>query len=193
MSVRYDEAGERLTQLRRRIAELRAEMRNVQRASEPQPVKDYEFRTASQRSVRLSELFGAQEYLFVIHNMGAGCPYCTLWADGFNGVLEHLQSRAAFVVSSPDPPDRQQAFASSRGWKFRMVSHAGTTFAQDMGFGREGNWMPGVSVFRRRGAQIVRVSDTAFSPGDDFCNVWHFFDLLPDGPAGWDPKYHYSG
>ena len=41
--------------------------------------------------------------------------------------------------------------------------------------------MPGVSVFRREAGTIVRVSDTGFSPGDDFCTLWHFFDLLPGG------------
>jgi hypothetical protein len=41
--------------------------------------------------------------------------------------------------------------------------------------------MPGVSVFKRDGNGIVRVSDTSFSPGDDYCTLWHFFDLLPGG------------
>ena len=35
------------------------------------------------------------------------------------------------------------------------------------------------------------VSDATWSPGDDFCTVWHFFDLLPEGPAGWWPKINY--
>src|SRR6516162_6332847 len=39
--------------------------------------------------------FWRQEYLFVIHNMGAGCRNCTLWADGFNGMLRHIENRAA--------------------------------------------------------------------------------------------------
>jgi hypothetical protein len=45
--------------------------------------------------------------------------------------------------------------------------------------------MPGVSVFRREGDSILRVSDTSFSPGDDFCSLWHFFDLLPGGVGDW--------
>ena len=27
--------------------------------------------------------------------------------------------------------------------------------------------------------------------GDDFCAVWHMFDLLKDGWAGWEPQYSY--
>ena len=115
-----------------------------------------------------------------------------MWADGFNGVFAHLRDRAAFVVSSPDPPERQQSFASGRGWRFPMVSHQGTSFAADMGYARDGGAMPGVSVFKRKGKKILRVADTAFTGGDDFCSVCHFLDLLPEGAAGWQPKFSYA-
>lgn len=187
----YRSATEKLSGYRRQIAELRRRMRTVQAAIEPEPVKDYEFRNAGGRTVKLSDLFGDKDTLFVIHNMGASCPYCTLWADGFNGVFDHLRSRAAFVVSSPDAPEQQQAFAAGRGWRFPMVSAQGTTFPQDMGYWRGDHAMPGVSVFKRTGARIVRVSDTSFSPGDDFCGVWHFLELIPEGAAGWQPKHNY--
>jgi predicted dithiol-disulfide oxidoreductase (DUF899 family) len=55
----------------------------------------------------------------------------------------------------------------------------------------QGGWRPGISVFKRAGSKILRVSDAAWSPGDDFCTVWHFFDLLPEGAAGWSPKLSY--
>ncbi|HZF25080.1 MAG TPA: DUF899 family protein [Steroidobacteraceae bacterium] len=189
--MNYREAGEKLTDFRRQIGELRKQMRSVQDSVEPQVVKDYAF-NGERGAVRLSDLFGTQEYLFVIHNMGAGCRHCTLWADGFNGVIDHLQNRAAFVVVSPDPPDKQCEFARSRGWKFRMVSYDGPGFAEDMGYRRNGQFMPGVSVFRRVGEKILRVSDTGFDVSDDFCSVWHFLDLLPGGSAGWQPKYSYA-
>jgi predicted dithiol-disulfide oxidoreductase (DUF899 family) len=57
-----------------------------------------------------------------------------MWADGYNGIHHHIATRAAFVVSSPEPPEVQRKFAASRGWKFPMISHAGSTFAADMGF-----------------------------------------------------------
>lgn len=160
-------------------------------------VQDYEL-AGWDGPVRLSQLFGDKQDLFVIHNMGTGCSYCTMWADGFNGVYDHLADRAAFVVSSPDPTRTQKQFAKSRGWRFPMVSHEGGAFARDMGYGRpkangEGmSWAPGVSVFQKRGDTIVRVSDTELGPHDDFCSVWHFLDMLPKGADGWSPKFRYA-
>ena len=187
----YQKSSEQLAAYRAQIRELRAQMRVAQAAIEPEPVKDYALRRL-ERTVSLSELFGGNDTLFVIHNMGASCPYCTLWAEGFNGVYEHLRSRASFVVTSPDPPEKQATFAQSRGWRFPMASIAGTTFAHDMGYWQDDGPLPGVSVLKRSNGRILRVADTSFSPGDDFCAVWHFLDLLPEGAAGWQPKYKYA-
>jgi predicted dithiol-disulfide oxidoreductase (DUF899 family) len=130
---------------------------------------------------------------FVVHNMGASCPYCTLWADAYNGLYRHIRSRAAFVVASPDPPAVQQRFARGRGWRFPMVSHQGTTFARDMGYrSRSGGLLPGISAFRRERDRIVRMSDAVCSPGDDFCALWHILDLLPEGASRWQPKVSYK-
>jgi predicted dithiol-disulfide oxidoreductase (DUF899 family) len=179
----YRQSSARLAEYRRQIADLRTKMRETRAATEPEEVADYVF-TNGDGSVRLSELFGGKPDLIVIHNMGASCPSCTLWADGFNGIYDHLVSRAAFVVSSPDAPDLQRQFAAGRGWRFPMLSHQGTTFAADMGYrSQDGSWLPGISVFRREPSRILRVSDTGFCPGDDFCALWHIFDLLPDGPS----------
>jgi predicted dithiol-disulfide oxidoreductase (DUF899 family) len=186
----YKDTMEKIARYREQIAELRQKMRQEQATIEPEEVEDYRL-AGPDGSTRLSELFGEHDTLFVIHNMGAGCKSCTMWADGFNGVFDHLRSRAAFVVASPETPEQQKKFAASRGWRFPMVSYQGSTFAQDMGYARDGEPMPGVSVFKRRGDKILRVSDTSFSPGDDFCAVWHFFDLLPEGAAGWRPQYSY--
>jgi len=188
----YRETTERLAGYRREIAALREKMRALQQNVEPEEVADYEF-AGPAGPVRLSQLFGDRDTLFVIHNMGKSCAHCTMWADGFNGVLPHLESRAAFVVTSPDDPATQAELAASRGWKFRMVSHQGTNFAADMGYRSEGGgWMPGVSVFKRLGGKIMRVSDAAFDQGDDFCAVWHLFDLIPEGTAGWQARFTYT-
>ena len=188
--MQYTDALEKLARYRKEIAELRSKMRKLQQSVEPEEASDHEFSTTDGR-VRLSDLFGDKEYLFVIHNMGVGCRYCTLWADGFNGVLPHIENRAAFVVASPDEPAAQQKFKATRGWRFRMVSYCDTRFADDMGFRGAEGWLPGVSVFRKPGQEIYRVSDTSFQPGDDFCAIWHLFDLLPEGPNGWQPQYTY--
>ncbi len=186
----YRDTTKRLAEMRGQIASLRNEMRKTQAAVEPEPVENYAFATQD-GPIRLADLFGDKDTLFVIHNMGASCRFCTLWADGFNGVLPHLESRAAFVVSSPDAPDKQQKFKDSRGWKFRMVSHQGSNFAADMGYRTEKGFQPGVSVFRKQNGKIVRVSDQELGPYDDFCSVWHFFDMMPEGAGDWAPQYKY--
>src|SRR5262249_60427720 len=99
----------RLAESRRHIFALGGKIRERQQPVEPQEVMDYTFATRD-GPVRLSQLFGDKASLFVIHNMGASCPYCTLWADGFNGVLPHIENRAAFVVASPDDPQAQEKF-----------------------------------------------------------------------------------
>jgi predicted dithiol-disulfide oxidoreductase (DUF899 family) len=187
----YKETAEKLATYRRQIADLRKKMRATQASVEPEEVADYTFATP-QGAVWLSGLFGGKGDLVVIHNMGSSCAYCTLWADGFNGIYDHLASRAAFVVSSPDRPDAQKKFAAGRGWRFPMASHADTTFAADMGYrSTRGGWLPGITVFRRDGNRILRVSDATCAPGDDFCAVWHIFDLIPEGAADWEPKFKY--
>jgi len=191
----YAETTRQLRDHRHRINELRAEMRALQAAIIPEEVEDYEFSTVD-GSARLSTLFADHDALILIHNMGAACVYCTLWADGFNGLVDHLNNRAAFVVASPDEPDAQQRFRESRGWRFKMVSYPDSSFADDMGYyahdGNERGWQPGVSVFKKDGARIVRVSDANLGPGDDFCTAWHLFDLLPEGANGWAPNYKYA-
>jgi predicted dithiol-disulfide oxidoreductase (DUF899 family) len=183
--MKYADVNGKLADYRRQIAAIRDRMRETLATVEPQEVQDYEF-TGSEGPIRLYELFGPHEDLILVHNMGVSCSSCTLWADGYNGIHQHVVTRAGFVVSSPDRPPVQRRFAESRGWHFPMVSHAGSSFAADMGYVSEkGGWMPGVSVFRREGSSIARVSNTGFMPGDDFCALWHFFDLLPGGVGQW--------
>lgn len=190
--MKYDKARTRLETLRGKIASIRTEMRATQVAIEPQRVDDHAFATLD-GAVKLSTLFGRKKDLFVIHNMGTTCPYCTMWADGFNGLHDHLASRAAFVVVSPDPPAIQRDFAAARGWRFRMLSDTGGAFARAMGYATgDGRPLPGVSVFARNGKAITRVSDAALHPLDDFCATWHLLDLLPAGADGWQPRLAYA-
>jgi predicted dithiol-disulfide oxidoreductase (DUF899 family) len=183
--MKYADVNGKLADYRQQIAAIREKMRETVASVEPQKIRDYEFMT-TEGPVHVSELFADRDDFIVIHNMGVSCCYCTLWADGYNGLHQHVVSRAAVVVASPDRPTVQKKFAESRGWKFPMVSHAGSTFAADMGYvSAEGGWMPGVSAFSRDGDTIQRVSDTRFGPGDDFCTLWHFFDLLPGGVGEW--------
>ncbi len=186
----YQETMSQINERRKQMMNLRDEMRALQSEIEPEIVSDYTFTTTT-GEVQLSALFGDKDTLFVIHNMGKSCTSCTQWADGFNGVIDHLLDRAAFVVSSPDVPEVQAAFAASRGWKFRMVSHHGTNFAKDMGYFGDSFW-PGVSVYKKSGNDVVRVSDGTFGPGDDFNCVYSFLAMTPEGAQGWQPKYAYA-
>jgi len=142
-------------------------------------VEDYQFQIPYGQ-IRLSQLFDKQRYLLMAHTMGNACNHCTDWAHGFNSVLPHLKKLGAFVVTSPDSPAAQRTQLKQHGWKFPMVSHLDTSFAQDMGYKRESGWWPGVSVFKMEGYRIIRVSDTDFGPLDDFCLYCHAHELVAD-------------
>lgn len=160
------------------------------RAAGPEPVEDWPLRTPDDEPVSLSELFGDQTELLVIHNMGRGCNYCTLWADGFRGYAEQIQRRCAFVLCSHDEPGVVKAFAAERGWQYRCVSGAGSGFGAAMGYVDDaGRPHPGVSAFHKDpDGAIVRTGHMPFGPGDDFCPVWPFFDLLEGGKKDYQPK-----
>ena len=111
--MKYATGSNMISGYRREIADIRHKMRLAQAQIEPEEVTDYVF-TSPAGPIHLSALFGPHADLMVVHNMGRSCPSCTLWADGYNGIHPHVISRAAFVVSSPDSPDVQQAFAASR-------------------------------------------------------------------------------
>ncbi|MDH3216460.1 MAG: DUF899 family protein [Candidatus Krumholzibacteria bacterium] len=180
------DAEKDLLERKKRLAELRKDR--------PQEdIKDYTLKNFGGEEVTLSSLFGHSDELLVIHNMGRSCPFCTLWADGFNGVVGHLSNRTPFVVVSPDDPKTQQEFYTSRGWTFPMLSASESEFVKDMGFmDAESNPSPGVSAFQKTpDGRIRRVAKTWFGPGDDFCSVWHLFDLLPHGAKNWEPRYKY--
>jgi predicted dithiol-disulfide oxidoreductase (DUF899 family) len=183
-----------IMRLEKEIEERRGRLRELRRQSDP-VVAEGRLQDAG-GEVSLASLFGSKDELLLIHNMGARCPYCTLWADGFNGVVAHLEDRSAFVVCSPDAPDAQRSFAASRGWRFRMVSDLEGTFTRAMGYREERDGkvfhLPGVSAFRRDpDGKIRRTGHAPFGPGDPFCGIWHLFELFEGGAGGWEPKFRY--
>ncbi len=147
-------------------------------------VKDYTLKDREGKDVKLSEMFGDKQNLILIHNMGKSCPYCTMWADGFKDTYKEIEKKSAFVLVCPDKPEVHKEFADSRDWSFKSYSAAGTEFIFDMGYDfiKEGkhNYWPGVSVFEKKDdGNIRRVGKDYFGPGDFYCNIWHFLDLLP--------------
>jgi predicted dithiol-disulfide oxidoreductase (DUF899 family) len=183
-----------IERLENEISRLRREVAELRRKREPEVVGDWTLAEADGTPVKFSRLFGPAAEMLVIHNMGRRCVYCTLWADGFNGLAHHLANRAAFVVVSPDEPAALREFAASRNWSFRAVSSAGSTFTTDLGFeDPPGSFHPGASGFARRAdGAIVRTGVATFGPGDLFCSAWHLFDLLPAASGSWSPKYEYA-
>ena len=165
----------------------------MHRALPPQPVEDYALKR-SDGDVRLSELFAGKEDLLVIHNMGRSCSYCTMWADGINGIWKHLADRAGLVLVSPDPPEVLEEFAAGRGWGFPLASADGTSFNADMNMQADsGTAEPGMTTFHRgEDGAIARVANEGFGPFDLFCPTWHLLARLKDGVDGWEPQYTYS-
>lgn len=157
----------------------------------------YVFTEGERSDVSLDDLFGDRRDLLVIHNMGRHCRWCTLWADGLNGLLDHLQARTAVVLMNGDDPQVQKEFATGRHWRFRMIQDPDATFTTDLHFAQEQDGqrylMPGVSAFHRNeDGSIVHVSSDYFGPGDIYMPVYPLFDLLQDGPADWEPQYSYQ-
>lgn len=174
--------------LEKQMYELSQKLMEARSKAEPEPVEDYELMTTDGPK-KLSEFFGDQRDLILIHNMGASCSYCTLWADGFTDMQRHIRERCAFVLVSPDSPENQKKLAAARGWEFPMAQDADARMTSDMGFLMDGkDWWPGMSAFTKdENGQIYRTGKSFFGPGDSFCPVWHFFSFLKDGANGWEP------
>ena len=51
--------------------------------------------------------------------------------------------------------------------------------------------MPGVLSFTKDNGKTYFHSRTFFGPGENYCTMWGFVDLLPKGVNDWQPKYDY--
>ncbi|WP_375749173.1 DUF899 family protein [Vibrio sp. HN007] len=153
-------------------------------------VQNYNFKTLN-GDVSLLGLFDNRDKLLVIHNMGQGCRYCTLWADGFNGFIPHLESTMSVVLVSKDTPEIQRQFANSRGWRFNMASHEGGAYIKEQTVLQGEDNMPGAVVYEKEGDRIYRRSACIFGPGDLYCSMWSLLGLAGMSPADWTPQYNY--
>ena len=123
--------------------------------------------------------------------MGQGCRYCTLWADGFNGFLPHLESVMAVVLLSKDAPEVQRRFANERDWRFHLASHGGGDYIREQSALEGQSNMPGAVVYERSGNKISRKNACVFGPGDLYCSMWSLLSLAGMGEAQWTPQYTY--
>jgi len=182
--------GTEIAALEAQIFELNLKLMALQKNNPGSPVRDYTFATQS-GAVTLRDLFGDKDQLLVIHNMGQGCRYCTLWADGFNGLLPHLESALSVVLVSKDPPELQRRFANSRGWRFRLASHGGGDYIREQTAQPGVDNMPGTVLYQRSGDDILRRNSAVFGPGDRYCALWSLLGLAGLSDGDWTPQYGY--
>jgi len=158
------------------------------------------------RPVQLSELVPSHRPLVVIHFMYGGtqrdaCPMCTMWADGYNAVADHLKQSADVVLVAKTEVATLRALARTRGWRnLPLLSSGGTAFNADLQMeDADGNQMPGVSVIEQADGRIrLTYSGCAIMGGghyrglDMLSPVWNMLDLTPAGRGDWMPALRYG-
>ncbi|MCZ6854161.1 MAG: DUF899 family protein [Gammaproteobacteria bacterium] len=179
-----------IVELEQQIYQLTLKLHDLRKSNSGEVVENYVFDTQAGQT-NLLELFGGHDRLLAIHNMGQACRYCTLWADGLNGFLPHLESAMAVVLVSKDSPDIQRTFANSRGWRFRLASHGGGDYASEQTVQEGATNMPGAVVYERNGDDIVRKNAVMFGPGDLYCSMWNLLALAGLSEDSWTPQYNY--
>jgi predicted dithiol-disulfide oxidoreductase (DUF899 family) len=155
----------------------------------------------------LSDLFGGRSQLIVYHFMfhpddKAGCPHCSLRADGFGGIGVHLNHRdVTMVVVSRAPLHKLQEYRRRMGWTFKWVSSAGSDFnfdyqasftAEEMAnkrafynFTLRDPLAPereGHSIFFKDASGAIFHTYSCYDRGNDKLNIhYHYLDLVPKG------------
>jgi predicted dithiol-disulfide oxidoreductase (DUF899 family) len=98
--------------------------------------KDYRFEV-DDGSASLAELFQGRSQLLVYHFMfgpdyKAGCPSCSMIADGFDGFAVHLANHDVTLSAvSRAPLAKLQAYKRRMGWTFPWASSGGSDFNAD--------------------------------------------------------------
>ena len=102
--------------------------------------KEYRFET-DEGTAKLADVFRERSQLLVYHFMfgpdyKAGCPSCSAIADGFNGIVVHLEKHdVAFSAVSRAPLAKLQAYKRRMGWTFPWASSHGSDFNSDFSVG----------------------------------------------------------
>jgi predicted dithiol-disulfide oxidoreductase (DUF899 family) len=98
--------------------------------------KEYQFET-DEGSGSLADLFRGRSQLLVYHFMfgpdyTAGCPSCSMIADGFDGFVVHLANHDVTLSAvSRAPLAKLKAYKRRMGWTFPWASANGTDFNFD--------------------------------------------------------------
>jgi len=124
--------------------------------------KDYRFDT-DKGSATLADLFQGRSQLLVYHFMfgpdwKAGCPSCSMIADGFNGYTVHLANHDVMLWAvSRAPLAKLQSYKQRMGWTFPWASSAGSDFNFDfsVSFTEEQQWEGTIEYNYRRGGHAM--------------------------------------
>jgi predicted dithiol-disulfide oxidoreductase (DUF899 family) len=102
--------------------------------------KPYHFET-DDGEASLADLFRGRSQLLVYHFMfgpdyTAGCPSCSMIADGFNGFTGHLANHDVMLWAvSRAPLPKLKAYERRMGWTFPWASSFGSDFNFDFAVG----------------------------------------------------------
>ena len=211
-SDRYTQVREELRQAEIALKQQREQVAELRRRLPLETVmEDYELTEAAGdgtvRTVRLSALFTRPDLpLVVVHFMFGKkqtepCPMCTLLADGYSGILDHLSQCVNFVVAVAGDVVEFERGAQGRGWDgLRVVSSGDTSFKRDLGMeDREGAQMPGVTVLELAedgSVQHFYTGGAMMGDGHDrgmdlLMPLWNFLDLTRQGRGEFFPRRAY--
>jgi len=214
----YLAARDKLRQAEIELTEHRERVAAQRRQLPPGPlVEDYVFEEGPRdlsagdepvRQIRLSELFSSPGRALIVYHLMYGkeqsspCPMCTMWIDGFNGIVDHLTQNADMVVVAAADVPALRAHARDRGWdRLRLLSTGRSTFKFDLNSeDAAGEQDSTVSVFTRDPDGHVRhfytghpwMAEDVRERGIDLASpVWHLLDLTPHGRGDWYASLHY--
>ena len=182
--------------------------------------KDYAFQEGAAdlanetavRGVRMSELFAPGKDTLVVYNfmygpqMKQACPMCTSMLDGLDGQVIHASQRINLAVVAKSPIQRIWQHARARGWRhLRLLSSADNTYNADyLGETADGEQMPALNVFVRRGGKVRHfyMTELLYAPEEPGQNgrhvdpiwpLWNLLDFTPEGRGtDWYPKLSYG-
>jgi predicted dithiol-disulfide oxidoreductase (DUF899 family) len=124
--------------------------------------KQYRFET-DRGSESLTDLFQGRSQLLIYHFMfgpdyKAGCPSCSMIADGFNGFAVHLANHDVTLSAvSRAPLAKLQAYKQRMGWTFPWASSFGDDFNFDfnISFTEEQQRKGGIEYNYARGGRAM--------------------------------------
>ena len=128
--------------------------------------KDYRFESET-GPASLADLFQGRSQLLVYHFMfgpdyKAGCPSCSMIADGFDGFAVHLANHdVALAVVSRASLDKLLAYKRRMDWSFPWVSSQGGDFNYDFNVSMsERQQQEGGSEYNyRRGGHVMEAAE----------------------------------